>query len=116
MLDLSAAFDTLDHGILLGRFENVFGIFGAALKWITSYLTDRFQVVVIDSEHSKPALLKYGVSQGSVLGPKKYTKYAKHLEAIIRRHGLSYRFYADDTQLYIQAEGRRCESTIPLTH
>ena len=55
------AFDTLDHRILLSRFENVFGISGAALKWITSYLTDRFQVVVIDSEHSKPVLLKYRV-------------------------------------------------------
>ena len=42
MLDLLAAFDTLDHGILLSRFENVFGIFGAALKWITPYLTDCF--------------------------------------------------------------------------
>ncbi|KAK2140999.1 hypothetical protein LSH36_1186g01028 [Paralvinella palmiformis] len=78
-LDLSAAFDTLDHGILLSRFENVFGISGVALKWIASYLTDRFQVVVIDSEHSKPVLLKYGVPKGSVLGPKKYTMYAKHL-------------------------------------
>jgi len=64
MLDLSAAFDTLDHGTFLSRFENVFGISGAALKWITSYLTDRFQVVVIDIEHSKPVLLKYGVPQG----------------------------------------------------
>ena len=78
MLDLSAAFDTLVHGILLSL-ENVFGISGAALKWIASYLTDRFQVVVIDSEHSKPILLKYGVPQGSVLGPKKYTMYAKLL-------------------------------------
>ena len=46
-------------------------------------------------------LLKYGVPEGSVLGPKKYTMYVKPLGAIIRRHGLSYHFYADDTQLYI---------------
>jgi len=101
MLDPSAAFDTLHRGILLSRFENVFGISESALKWITSYLTDRFQLVVIDSEHSKPVLLKYGVPQGSVLGPKKYAMYAKPLRAIIRWHGLSYHFYADDTQLYI---------------
>ena len=93
MLDMSAAFDTLNHRILLSHFENVFGISGAALNC--------FQVVVIDSEHSKPVLLKYGVPQGSVLDPKKYTMYAKPLEAIIRKHGLSYHFYADDTQLYI---------------
>ena len=101
MLDLSAAFDILNHGILLSRFEKVFGISGAVLKWITSYLTDCFQVVVIDTEHSKPVLLKYGVPQGLVLGLKKYSIYAKPLGAIIRRHGLSYHFYADDTQLYI---------------
>ena len=89
---MSVAFDTLDHGILLSHFENVFGIPGAALKWITSYLNDRFQVVVIDSDHYKPVLLKYGVPQGSVLGPKKYTMYAKPLGTIIRRHGLSYHF------------------------
>ncbi|KAK2152371.1 hypothetical protein LSH36_330g03014 [Paralvinella palmiformis] len=101
ILDMSAVFDTLDHGILLSHFENVFGNSGSALKWIASYLPDRSQVVVIDSEHSKPVLLKYGVPQGSVLGQKKYTMYAKPLGAIIRRHELSYHFYADDTQLYI---------------
>jgi len=61
---MSAAFGTLDHGILLSRFENVFGISGAALKWIASYLSDRSQV--IDGEHSKLVLLKYGVPQVSV--------------------------------------------------
>jgi len=57
--------------------------------------------VVIDSEQSKPVLLKCGVPQGSVFGPKKYTTYAKSLGAILRRRGLSYHLYADDTQLYI---------------
>ena len=101
MLDLSAAFDSLDHGILLHRFENLFGISGVALGWIASYLHDRYQVVVIDDEHSDPVLLEHGIPQGSVLGPKKYTMYAKPLGAIIRRYGLCYHFYADDTQLYI---------------
>ena len=96
MLELSAAFDTLDRGILLCRFENVFAIPGTALKWIASYFSDRSQVMAIDSEHSMPVLLKYGVSQASLLGPKKY---AKPLGTIIRRHGLSYHLYADDTQL-----------------
>jgi len=87
--------------ILLSRFENVFRISWAALKWIALYLTNHSQVVVIDSEHSKPVLMKYGVPQGSVLGPKKCIVYTKPLGAIICRHGLSYLFYADDTQLYI---------------
>ena len=65
---------------------------GAAFKWMASYIKDRSQVVVIDSEHSKTVLPKYGVPQGSVFGPKKYTIYAKPLWAIIRRHGLAYHF------------------------
>ena len=95
MFELSAAFDTLDHRILLHRFENLFGISGADFGWIASYLHDRYQVVVIDGEHSDPVL------QGSVLGPKKYTMYSKPLGAIIRRYELCYHFYADDPQLYI---------------
>ena len=100
MLDLSAAFDTLDHGTLLKRFKDHFGISGPALQWIASYLDERFQIVRIDGEKSKPALLQYGVPQGSVLGPKMYTMYTKPLGHQIRRHGLKYHFYADDTQLY----------------
>jgi len=65
---------------------NVFGISRAALKWIALHLTDCSQVVVIDSKHSKPVLLKYGVPQGMVLGSKKYTMYAKPLGVIICRH------------------------------
>jgi transcriptional regulator of nitric oxide reductase len=83
MLNLLAAFDILEHGILLSRFENIFGISGATLKWIASYLTDRSSIVVIDSEHSKPVLLKYGIPQGSVLGPKKYTMNSDKTEVIL---------------------------------
>jgi hypothetical protein len=101
MLDLSAAFDTIDHQTLLKRFERVFGISGHALEWVSSYLCDRYQVVAIDSELSKPVLLQHGVPQGSVLGPKKYTMYTKPLGDLIQRYGLHYHFYADDTQLYV---------------
>jgi hypothetical protein len=101
MLDLSAAFDTLDHDTLLKRFECHFGISGAALKWIESYLKNRFQTVNIEGEHSTPVQLQYGVPQGSVLGPKMYTMYTKPLGDLIQNHGLLYHFYADDTQLYV---------------
>eukprot|EP00919_Chromeraceae_sp_WS-2016_P077025 GHVR01182277.1.p1 GENE.GHVR01182277.1~~GHVR01182277.1.p1 ORF type:complete len:251 (-),score=13.94 GHVR01182277.1:587-1339(-) len=101
MLDLSAAFDTLDHNTLLHRFEHDFGITDNALKWTKSYLSERYQTIAINGKCSKPVLLQYGVPQGSVLGPKKYTMYSKPLGDIIRRYELLYHFYSNDTQLYV---------------
>ena len=101
LLDLSAAFDTLDHQTLLQRFKHHFGIDGKPLAWITSYLSDRYQTVMINGELSKPVQLKHGVPQGSVLGPKLYVMYTKPLGNLIRRHQLDHHFYADDTQLYL---------------
>ena len=64
LLDLSAAFDTVDHDILLGRLEHRFGITGKALSWLTSYLTDRTQFVIVANEHSTSRKLLCGVPQG----------------------------------------------------
>ncbi|MCG8430559.1 MAG: reverse transcriptase family protein, partial [Candidatus Omnitrophica bacterium] len=100
MIDLSAAFDTIDHSILLRRFESVFGISGTALDWVASYLTDRYQTVVIDFQKSNPVRLEYGVPQGSVLGPKMYCMYTKPLVSSVRFHGQGHHFYADDAQIY----------------
>ena len=77
MLDLSAAFDTLDHNTLVKRFEHSFGITGKALQWVSSYLTDRTQCVAVDSATSKDCTLQHGVPQGSVLGPKMYCMYTR---------------------------------------
>ena len=116
MLDLSAAFDTIDHQILVQRMKDIFGVQGDALKWVASYLTERYQVVNIDGHISSSAQLLYGVPQGSVMGPKKYTMYTKPLGEIIRKHGLGYHIYADDTQLYIAFKGddekRKCLNTM----
>lgn len=101
MLDSSAAFDTIDHKIVLSRLKNQFGIRDTALKWFESYLSYRFQKVSINGEISDPALLEFGVPQGSVLGPKLYTMYTKPMGAIIKSHNLDYHFYADDTQIYV---------------
>ena len=69
LLDLSAAFDTVNHTILLNRLQKCVGITGGALRWFQSYLENRKQSVRINNVNSEPVDLKYGVPQGSVLGP-----------------------------------------------
>lgn len=103
LLDLSAAFDTLDHKILLERLENSFLMSGTVLQWFKSYLENRYVFVKIGNERSEKMLLTCGVPQGSVLGPILFTMYTKQLSEIISSHGLNYHFFADDTQLYKSA-------------
>ena len=86
LLDLSAAFHTVDHGILLDRLYTDFGISGNVHSWFTSYLHDRFQSISINRETSRWFEVKYGVPQGSCLGPLLFTLYASKLFTIIERH------------------------------
>ena len=102
LLDLSAAFDTIDHSILFHRLHECYGINGLALSWFESYLSDRTQSVKVGSVLSHPRDLKFGVPQGSVLGPLLFPMYTNPLSSIIQSHrGIKHHFYADDTQLYI---------------
>ncbi len=101
LLDLSAAFDTIDHTILLRRLHDDIGIRGLCLQWFESYLHDRCQSVCIRGESSPEARLDFGVPQGSVLGPIVFILYTGPIEDIARRHGLQAHFYADDSQLYV---------------
>ena len=78
LLDLSAAFDTVDHDILLKRLETIYGIKGTSLHWFRSYLSDRKQTVSVGGELSIPNSPKYSVPQGALMGPDLYFKILNH--------------------------------------
>ena len=98
-LDLSAAFDTIDHQLLLRRLEN-YGISGKAYNWLQSYLIGRTQSVIVNGFRSTAAAVETGVPQGSVLGLLLFILYTRDLGDLIRSHGFDCHFYADDSQIY----------------
>ena len=100
MLDLSAAFDTLDHDILILRLSFTFGLSDNVLNWFKSYLSDRKQKIKIDNFYSDDIPISFGVPQGSVLGPLLFTMYMYPLSKLINSEKFGYHLYADDTQLY----------------
>ena len=101
LLDLSAAFDTLDHKSITDLLSNWYGIDGIALEWFVSYLSGREQKVKLMDCLSSPAEITCGVPQGSVLGPLLFTLYTTPLSSVIQRHDVKHHLYADDTQIYL---------------
>ena len=101
LLDLSAAFDTVRHDILLDRLRSRLRVTDQALNWFTSYLSDRTQRVAGNGGLSDSFPLAQGVPQGSCLGPLLLTVYTSELFDIVGRHLPSVHSYADDTQLYL---------------
>ena len=71
LLDMSAAFDTVDHAILMSVLEKL-GVQHEALRWFTSYSSNRTQSVYVGEDHTSPSTLHCGVPQGSVIGPAIY--------------------------------------------
>ncbi len=104
LLDLSAAFDTIDHDILIDRLQNYTGIQRQALRWFRSYLSDRYHFVYLNREASQLSPVKYGVPQGSVLGLLLFSLYMLPLGNIIRQYGISFHCYADDTHYISQQD------------
>ena len=101
LLDMSAAFDTVDHDILLTRLHKSYGVGGTALAWISSFIQGRQQSVIFNGHQSARIQLKYGVPQGSVLGPLLFILYTSDVISIAASLGVGAHSYADDSQLYL---------------
>ena len=112
LLDLSAAFDTVDYTILLKRLECQYGYKGCVIKWIRSYLIGRKQVITTKGMQSDECELLYGVPQGSVLGPELFKDYTSPLCDVILSFGVQMHCYADDTQLFVSFKPGRNESAV----
>ena len=112
LLDLSAAFDTIDHQILLSRLTHSYGISSTPLFWISSYLTKRHQTITTNNHFSLPISLKYGVPQGSVLGPILFLLYTKPINSIISNQSVCSQSFADDTQLHSSCPPDQLKNTV----
>jgi len=99
-LDLSAAFDTIDHSILITHRSSWFGIHASVLNLFKSYLSSRSYRIKCDNHMSSPHICSCGVPQGLVLGPLLFIMYTTPLSTLISSLSLNHHLYADDTQLF----------------
>ena len=101
LFDLSGAFNTVDHEILLHRIQTRLGLVGTALTWFRSYLADLTHKVMINDTLSSAVLLPFGIAQGSVLCPLLFSIYTLPNADIIKTHDTDFHLYSDDTQRYL---------------
>ena len=98
LVDFQKAFDCVSRDVLLFKLENNFGIRGVLLTWLSSYLNNRNQFTILNGKKSDLSLVKFGIPQGSVLGPTLFSLYTSDLPDAVNS-GTVY-MYADDTTLY----------------
>lgn len=103
-LDISAAFDTIRHSLLLTRLETDYGVHSTVLSWLHSYLTGRQQFVKLGRHSSTTSPCIAGVPQGSVLGPLLFTAYVAPIGRVIKSFNIGYHQFVDDTQLFIAVD------------
>ena len=106
LLDLSAAFDSLEHSLILNRLKYQFGIVGKCLDWFEDYLSNRTQCVTVCNStgniaESDKCILKKGIPQGSVLGLLIFNLFLSPLGEICHAHGINFSGYADESQNYL---------------
>ena len=106
-LDLTSAFDTVNHEILLKILQDNYGITGTVASFIKSYLSERSVKVLISDKLSDHATLKTGVPQGSILGPILFIMYLTPLFEKLESLNCTYHFYADDSQFFLEIENER---------
>ena len=114
LLDLSAAFDAIDHSLLYDCLHDQFGLDGIVLSWIKSYLSSRKQKIKIGDSFSEAVILPFGVPQGSALGPLLFTLYTSPLSLVISKFSVTHHLYADDTQIYLVVDSRNFDSSVEV--
>ena len=112
LLDLSAAFDTVDHVILIDRLHHAFGLQGAAQTWMKSFITNRTQSVSFSGRLSSSPAVTCGVPQESVLGSVLFLLYTADVLNFVRRHRMGGHSYADDTQVYSHFSCNMCNASV----